>query len=85
MVHQNFSLFIYLMLLFLTLDLQISGQRALALNLVAAVLDKALHNICRNQGLCAFRNDQKVDRSIDWEAVWAYALGPEPELILSLR
>ena len=31
------------------------------------------------------RDANKVEKSIDWEAVWAYALGPEPELILSLR
>ena len=25
------------------------------------------------------------DKFHDWQAVWAYALGPEPELVLSLR
>jgi hypothetical protein len=26
-----------------------------------------------------------VDKADDWQAVWAYVLGPEPELVLSLR
>lgn len=61
------------------------GQRALALHLLASVLDKALHNICENPTGNSSRYDNKVERSIDWEAIWAYALGPEPELVLSLR
>ncbi|KAL5856177.1 hypothetical protein ACOSQ4_005979 [Xanthoceras sorbifolium] len=63
----------------------VPGQRAFALHLLASVLDKALHNIYKNQDVSALRHDNKVDGSVDWEAVWAYALGPEPELILSLR
>jgi len=31
------------------------------------------------------KHESKVDKSVDWEAVWAFALGPEPELVLSLR
>ncbi|XVF00817.1 hypothetical protein REPUB_Repub04eG0034600 [Reevesia pubescens] len=30
-------------------------------------------------------NNNKVDGDVDWEAVWAFAVGPKPELILSLR
>ncbi|GFY89795.1 RPAP1-like, carboxy-terminal protein [Actinidia rufa] len=62
----------------------VPGQRALALHLLASVLDKALHNICQKQVGYNVKvgND---NRFIDWGAVWAYALGPEPELALSLR
>lgn len=69
----------------LTLVVQVPGQRTLALLLLASVLDKALHGIYKNQVLCALGHYNKVNGSVDWEAVWAYALGPEPELILSLR
>lgn len=63
----------------------IPGQRSLALHLLASVLDKALQNICQKQVGCNISNAINVDRVIDWEAVWAFALGPEPELVLSLR
>uniref|UniRef100_A0A5B7BRB8 Transcriptional elongation regulator MINIYO n=1 Tax=Davidia involucrata TaxID=16924 RepID=A0A5B7BRB8_DAVIN len=62
----------------------VPGQRALALHLLASVLDKALHNICRNQVGCNMKK-ANIDRFIDWEAIWAFAIGPEPELALSLR
>lgn len=64
---------------------QIPGQRALALHLLLAVLEKAVHNINQGQVGCSMRNEDKVDKFSDWEAIWAYALGPEPELVLSLR
>ncbi|XP_008236093.1 PREDICTED: transcriptional elongation regulator MINIYO [Prunus mume] len=63
----------------------IPGQRSLSLHLLSTVLDKALQNIHQMQVQFDGRDANKVDKSIDWEAVWAYALGPEPELILSLR
>nr|XP_015903052.2 transcriptional elongation regulator MINIYO-like [Ziziphus jujuba var. spinosa] len=63
----------------------IPGQRTLALQILLAVLDKALHNIQQGQVGCTARNVDNVYNSVDWEAVWAYALGPEPELVLSLR
>ncbi|XP_007041718.2 PREDICTED: transcriptional elongation regulator MINIYO [Theobroma cacao] len=63
----------------------IPGQRALALHLLASVLYKALHNIYLNPVGSTLANNNKVDNAVDWEAVWAFALGPEPELILSLR
>ncbi|XP_057966389.1 transcriptional elongation regulator MINIYO [Malania oleifera] len=63
----------------------VPGQRVLALHLLAAVLDNALCNIHQNQIGRTPGNANKVGRSIDWEAVWAFALGPEPELVLSLR
>ncbi|CAO2813706.1 unnamed protein product [Amaranthus hypochondriacus] len=62
----------------------IPGQRGLALRLLASVLSKALHNICDNQLDCSI-NLRNVKNFVDWEAIWAYALGPEPELVLSLR
>ncbi|XP_021286386.1 transcriptional elongation regulator MINIYO [Herrania umbratica] len=63
----------------------IPGQRALALHLLASVLHKALHNIYLNPVGSTLVNNNKVDSAVDWEALWAFALGPEPELILSLR
>ncbi|KAA8535955.1 hypothetical protein F0562_028433 [Nyssa sinensis] len=62
----------------------VPGQRALALHLLASVLDKALLIICQNQVGCNLEK-ANVDRFIDWGAIWAFALGPEPELALSLR
>ncbi|CAN6461079.1 unnamed protein product [Victoria cruziana] len=59
----------------------IPGQRALALQLLAAVLDKALSN-SQPQTVTGCKLG---DNSVDWQALWAYAIGPEPELILTLR
>ncbi|KAE8724924.1 F-box protein SKIP23-like isoform X1 [Hibiscus syriacus] len=63
----------------------IPGQRALALHLLASVLDKALHNISLSPVGSTLTDNIIVDDAVDWEAVWAFAMGPEPELILSLR
>ncbi|KAI4367245.1 hypothetical protein MLD38_023007 [Melastoma candidum] len=62
----------------------VPAQRALALHLLASVLAKAINNIC-----CEHK-DATCGRSIDesrndWEAIWAFTLGPEPELALALR
>nr|GLL37160.1 transcriptional elongation regulator MINIYO isoform X2 [Ipomoea trifida] len=62
----------------------ISGQRALALHLIASVLNKAIFGICQNQ-FASTLNYTGTNGSIDWEAIWAFALGPEPELALALR
>lgn len=57
----------------------VPGQRAVALQLIGAVLDNALANFQLN-------NDKHgVNKSVDWQAVWSYALGPEPGLVLTLR
>ncbi|XP_010555201.1 PREDICTED: transcriptional elongation regulator MINIYO [Tarenaya hassleriana] len=63
----------------------VPGQRSLALHLLASVLDKALYNICQSRISCMRKNEVKANKSTDWEAVWAYALGPEPELVLAVR
>ncbi|KAL2349125.1 hypothetical protein Fmac_003125 [Flemingia macrophylla] len=63
----------------------IPGQRTLALHLLSSVLDKALHCICADRTGHVAKDENKVEKSVDWEAVWAFALGPEPELVLSLR
>lgn len=55
------------------------------MHLLSSVLDKALHYICKDRTGYMTKNENKVDKSVDWEAVWAFALGPEPELVLSLR
>lgn len=71
-------------LLALMLSYQVPGQRALALHLLATVLYKAQVNIINNQrGSTLKVGNQK--NIVDWEALWAFALGPEPELALSLR
>ncbi|KAL0401081.1 UNVERIFIED_CONTAM: Transcriptional elongation regulator MINIYO [Sesamum latifolium] len=62
----------------------VPGQRTFALNLVAAILDRAICSICRNQ-VGSASNCTDAEGSVDWEAIWAFALGPEPELALSLR
>ncbi|XP_048492898.1 transcriptional elongation regulator MINIYO isoform X2 [Beta vulgaris subsp. vulgaris] len=62
----------------------VPGQRAVALHLLETILSKALHNICESQfDNCTNLSNEK--NLVDWEAIWAYALGPEPELVLSLR
>eukprot|EP01018_Ginkgo_biloba_P015897 Gb_24051 [translate_table: standard] len=64
----------------------IPGQRAVALQLIGVVLDKALTNL--QLDLVQSKNNicmPDLDKSVDWQAVWAYALGPEPGLILALR
>ncbi|CAH8305527.1 unnamed protein product [Eruca vesicaria subsp. sativa] len=60
----------------------IPGQRCIALHLLASVLDKALYKLCQRS--IGYTREQK-DKSTDWEAIWAYALGPEPDLVLALR
>lgn len=66
-----------------SLPLQVPGQRSVALRLISAVLEKAT---------VGFQNQQRIPTSfadlkglVDWQAVWAYALGPEAELVLTLR
>ncbi|KAH9619601.1 hypothetical protein KSS87_012004 [Heliosperma pusillum] len=62
----------------------IPGQRTLAWHLLETIFSKALQGICRSQPDCMTRFSDEM-HIIDWEALWAYALGPEPELALSLR
>ncbi|XP_012568335.1 transcriptional elongation regulator MINIYO isoform X2 [Cicer arietinum] len=63
----------------------VPGQRALSLHLLSSVLDKALYYICKDRTANMIKDGNEVDMSVDWEAVWTFALGPEPELALSLR
>ncbi|CAK8540403.1 unnamed protein product [Lathyrus sativus] len=63
----------------------VPGQRALALHLLSSVLDKALCYICKERTGNMTKKGNEADKSVDWEAVWTYALGPQPELALSLR
>ncbi|GAB2267806.1 hypothetical protein Dimus_002781 [Dionaea muscipula] len=63
----------------------VPAQRALALHLLSSVLNKALLNIhCNPVGRSMITTDN-AKNFIDWEAIWAFSLGPEPELVLSLR
>ncbi|CAA0807709.1 Unknown protein [Striga hermonthica] len=61
----------------------VPGQRTLALHLIAAVLDRTIREICNKQVDSSFKSAD-AERA-DWEAIWAFALGPEPELALALR
>ncbi|KAF8406781.1 hypothetical protein HHK36_008873 [Tetracentron sinense] len=63
----------------------VPGQRSLALQILVSVLEKALYNIHQSQVWCNMRNANNIDMFFDWKAIWAFALGPEPELVLSLR
>ncbi|CAN4107312.1 unnamed protein product [Withania somnifera] len=62
----------------------VPGQRMFAFHLIASVLDRAIHNIQRNQLECILKSQYR-DGFTDWEAIWAFTLGPEPELALLLR
>ncbi|XP_047324586.1 transcriptional elongation regulator MINIYO isoform X2 [Impatiens glandulifera] len=62
----------------------IPGQRALALHLIASLLGRALGHLCSNK-ILGSKENVETSRLIDWEAIWAYTLGPEPELVLSMR
>lgn len=61
----------------------VPGQRTLALSVIAAILNRAICNIFQNQVDSVSNFAGSV--SADWVAIWAYAMGPEPELALSLR
>ncbi|KAL3539119.1 hypothetical protein ACH5RR_002485 [Cinchona calisaya] len=62
----------------------VPGQRALALHIIAAILNSAINSMYENKVGYTLRFAE-TDGLIDWEAIWAFALGPEPELALSLR
>ncbi|KAJ8572136.1 hypothetical protein K7X08_008647 [Anisodus acutangulus] len=62
----------------------VPGQRAYAFHLIASVFDRLIHNIYQNQLGCILRSQDR-DRFNDWEAIWAFTLGPESELALLLR
>ncbi|KAK2974314.1 hypothetical protein RJ640_026875, partial [Escallonia rubra] len=62
----------------------VPGQRALALHLLASVLDKAPRNIFQKQVGPTLKYAD-TGKFVDWEAVWTFTLGPEPELALLLR
>ncbi|KAJ4769823.1 RNA polymerase II-associated protein 1 [Rhynchospora pubera] len=55
----------------------IPGQRALALQLLTSILNNSLHDLQQEGDIS--------EKGVDWQAVWAFALGPEPQLALSLR
>ncbi|CAN6201272.1 unnamed protein product [Urochloa humidicola] len=62
----------------------VPGQRVLALQLLASILNRALQSLHKMDLVGNVKMDFN-DKFHDWQAVWAYALGPEPELVLSLR
>ncbi|XP_047945467.1 transcriptional elongation regulator MINIYO isoform X1 [Salvia hispanica] len=62
----------------------VPGQRTLALSVIAAILNRAISKIIQNQ-VDSVSNIADSVEPADWVAIWAYALGPEPELALLLR
>ncbi|XP_043702018.1 transcriptional elongation regulator MINIYO [Telopea speciosissima] len=63
----------------------VPAQRAIALQVLGTVLDKALCNLQQSQVGCNMSTDNNIEKNVDWKAVLAFVLGPEPELVLSLR
>ncbi|KAK9093539.1 hypothetical protein Syun_028450 [Stephania yunnanensis] len=63
----------------------VPGQRGIALQLLVSVLDKALYELQQAQIGSTMRQANGKHAFVDWMAVWAYVLGPEPELAFSLR
>ncbi|KAG0454691.1 hypothetical protein HPP92_023983 [Vanilla planifolia] len=62
----------------------VPAQRALALKLLNIILNKALFNLMNKKVGHEGKGDTNSN-GVDWQAIWAYALGPEPQLVLSLR
>lgn len=62
----------------------VPAQRALALKVLDSILNKALFNLLNDKVWLNAKRDF-VSNHVDWPAIWAYALGPEPQLVLSLR
>uniref|UniRef100_A0A0D9WRG5 Transcriptional elongation regulator MINIYO n=1 Tax=Leersia perrieri TaxID=77586 RepID=A0A0D9WRG5_9ORYZ len=63
----------------------VPGQRVLAHQLLASILNRALQNLHKMDLIDNIKELNFDDKFNDWQAVWAYAIGPEPELVLSLR
>ncbi|KAL5703051.1 hypothetical protein ACHQM5_028192 [Ranunculus cassubicifolius] len=63
----------------------VPGQRALALKLISLLLDKASCEIQQAHIGLDTKDTASTDNLVDWKAVWAYTLGPDPELALALR
>ena len=57
----------------------------LALQLLASILNRALQSLHKMDLLDNVKEVDFNETFHDWQAVWPYALGPEPELVLSLR
>jgi RNA polymerase II-associated protein 1 len=57
----------------------------LALQLLASILNRALQSLHKTDLMDNVKGMNSKDNIDDWQAVWSYALGPEPELVLSLR
>ncbi|KAG8371790.1 hypothetical protein BUALT_Bualt13G0124800 [Buddleja alternifolia] len=53
----------------------VPGQSTLALHLIAVVLDRAICSICKSQ-VGPASNFSDAEGSVDWKAIWAFALGP---------
>ncbi|CAD6336490.1 unnamed protein product [Miscanthus lutarioriparius] len=63
----------------------VPGQRVLAFQLLASILNRALQNLHKIDLMDNVKGMNSNEEFDDWQAIWSYALGPEPELVLSLR
>ncbi|XP_078432116.1 RPAP1-like, carboxy-terminal protein isoform X2 [Wolffia australiana] len=63
----------------------VPSQRCFALQLLNGVLNKCLNKLQRKDDDANVMNANSTDRAEDWQAVWAYVLGPELEIALLLR
>lgn len=62
----------------------VAGHRTFALRLIASVLENAMIGL-QEQKASFLDLKQRTLKDVDWQAVWAYALGPEAGLTLTLR
>lgn len=63
----------------------VAGHRTFALRLIASVLENAVVGLQEQKTRLLLDQRRRTLDDVDWQAVWAYALGPEPGLTLTLR
>ncbi|KAI5081643.1 hypothetical protein GOP47_0001386, partial [Adiantum capillus-veneris] len=64
----------------------VPAQRSAALRLISNILNKATMSLQQSGASGeSFGMTSSSYAIVDWQAVWAYALGPEPDLVLTLR
>lgn len=62
--------------------IQVPAQRSAGLRIISHILENTSFAF---QPAAVERGIEVSATSVDWQAIWAYALGPEPELVLTLR
>ncbi|KAG0577827.1 hypothetical protein KC19_5G184600 [Ceratodon purpureus] len=63
----------------------VAGHRTFALRLITSVLENAVVGLQKQKTTSFLDPSQRTLDDVDWQAVWAYALGPEAGLTLTLR